>query len=171
MLAQDDFDELTLGQVLLARRLARGLPVAVVLPAATEEALHVVHGDEVETGVGPVERERILLVDDEPLFLTSVEDALRAELSPLEVLRAESSGCVKCRLSESRTQVVFGRGSGDEDYGSGEGNINRLKTMGFFYLTEVWEDSIMPDEEGITPQGLGAPRTSRTPTTTRRASS
>lgn len=54
---------------------------------------------------------------------------------------------------------VFGRGSGDDDYGSGEGNINRLKTMGFFYITEVWEESIMPDEEGITPQGLGAPNT------------
>jgi hypothetical protein len=55
--------------------------------------------------------------------------------------------------------LVFGRGSGDEDLGSGEGNINKLKTMGFFYITEVWEESIMPDEAGITPQGLGAPNT------------
>lgn len=31
--------------------------------------------------------------------------------SSLEVLQAEAKGCVKCRLSESRTQVVFGRGS------------------------------------------------------------
>lgn len=52
---------------------------------------------------------------------------------------------------------VFGMGSGDDDVTSGDGNVNKLRTSGFFYLTEVWEDSIMPDEEGITPQGLGAP--------------
>lgn len=31
----------------------------------------------------------------------------------LEVLSSEASGCTKCRLSEGRTQVVFGRGSAD----------------------------------------------------------
>lgn len=52
----------------------------------------------------------------------------------------------------------LGLGSGDPDgpWG-GTGNVNKLRTAGFWYLTEVWEDSIMPDEEGITPQGLGAP--------------
>lgn len=53
--------------------------------------------------------------------------------------------------------LVAGMGSGDDDPTSGKGNVNKLRTAGFFYLTEVWEDSIMPDEEGITPQGLGAP--------------
>jgi len=53
--------------------------------------------------------------------------------------------------------AVFGMGSGDDDLTSGKGNVNKLRTSGFFYITEVWEDSIMPDEEGITPQGLGAP--------------
>jgi len=53
--------------------------------------------------------------------------------------------------------LVGGLGSGDDDLTSGEGNINKLRTSGFFYITEIWEDSIMPDEEGITPQGLGAP--------------
>ncbi|MBI5473592.1 MAG: hypothetical protein HY961_14730 [Ignavibacteriae bacterium] len=52
---------------------------------------------------------------------------------------------------------VGGMGSGDADPTSGKGNVNKLRTAGFFYITEVWEDSIMPDEEGITPQGLGAP--------------
>jgi hypothetical protein len=52
---------------------------------------------------------------------------------------------------------VFGLGSGDDDVTSGDGNVNKLRTSGFFYVTEIWEDSIMPDEEGITPQGLGAP--------------
>lgn len=52
---------------------------------------------------------------------------------------------------------VFGMGSGDPDKSGGRGNVNKLRTSGFFYLTEIWEDSIMPDEEGITPQGLGAP--------------
>ena len=50
-----------------------------------------------------------------------------------------------------------GMGSGDDDPTGGEGNVNKLRTSGFFYMTEIWEDSIMPDEEGITPQGLGAP--------------
>jgi len=54
---------------------------------------------------------------------------------------------------------VFGMGSGDDDKTSGAGNVNKLRTSGFFYVTEIWEDSIMPDEEGITPQGLGAPNT------------
>jgi hypothetical protein len=53
--------------------------------------------------------------------------------------------------------LVGGMGSGDDDPTSGKGNVNKLRTAGFFYLSEVWEDSIMPDEEGITPQGLGAP--------------
>ncbi|HID39279.1 MAG TPA: hypothetical protein EYP36_07170 [Calditrichaeota bacterium] len=52
---------------------------------------------------------------------------------------------------------VLGMGSGDDDLTKGPGNVNKLRTSGFFYITEVWEDSIMPDEEGITPQGLGAP--------------
>ena len=55
--------------------------------------------------------------------------------------------------------VTFGLGSGDDNLAGGSGNVNKLKTMGFFYITELWEDSIMPDEEGITPQGLGAPNT------------
>ncbi len=53
--------------------------------------------------------------------------------------------------------AVFGRGSGDDDPTSGRGNVNKVRTNGFFYLTEVWEDSLMPDEEGLTPQGLGSP--------------
>lgn len=53
--------------------------------------------------------------------------------------------------------AVAGMGSGDDDPTSGEGNVNKIRTSGFFYMTEIWEDSIMPDEEGITPQGLGAP--------------
>jgi hypothetical protein len=52
---------------------------------------------------------------------------------------------------------VFGMGSGDDDWTGGGGNVNKLATAGFFYVTEIWEDSIMPDEEGISPQGLGAP--------------
>lgn len=35
--------------------------------------------------------------------------------SSLEVLQGEASGCTRCRLSEGRTQVVFGRGSGQAE--------------------------------------------------------
>ncbi len=52
---------------------------------------------------------------------------------------------------------IIGLGSGDDASEAGFTNVNKLRTSGFFYITEVWEDSIMPDEEGITPQGLGAP--------------
>ena len=53
--------------------------------------------------------------------------------------------------------AVLGMGSGDDANKAGFTNVNKLRTSGFFYITEIWEDSIMPDEEGITPQGLGAP--------------
>jgi len=53
--------------------------------------------------------------------------------------------------------LLFGLGSGDGDKTGGAGNLNRIQTMGFFAYTNVWEDSIMPDVEGISPQGLGSP--------------
>ena len=53
--------------------------------------------------------------------------------------------------------ALFGMGSGDGDTTGGPGNLQRLQTMGFFPLTYVWEDSVMPDMEGISPQGLGSP--------------
>jgi hypothetical protein len=53
--------------------------------------------------------------------------------------------------------VLGGMGSGDEDPTSGTGNVNKVSTMGSWALTNVWEDSVMPDLEGITPQGLGSP--------------
>ncbi len=51
----------------------------------------------------------------------------------------------------------LGAGSGDDDVQSGKGNINKVMTQGFFPFTNVWEDSVMPDVEGISPQGLGSP--------------
>jgi hypothetical protein len=56
-----------------------------------------------------------------------------------------------------RFGALFGIGSGDPDVTKGEGNLNRIQTWGFFDLTNVWEDSVMPDIEGISPQGLGSP--------------
>lgn len=53
--------------------------------------------------------------------------------------------------------VVLGFGSGDADVTEGPGNVNKISTMGFFPFTNVWEDSVMPDIEGISPQGLGSP--------------
>ncbi|MGC8916601.1 MAG: hypothetical protein ACP5NF_06435 [Thermoanaerobaculum sp.] len=63
----------------------------------------------------------------------------------------------KLPVGKATLGAVFGLGSGDDDLMSGKGNINKIRTNGFFYVTEIWEDSIMPDEEGITPQGLGSP--------------
>ncbi len=53
--------------------------------------------------------------------------------------------------------MTFGMGSGDDDITSGPGNINKIQTMGLWSLTNVWEDSVMPDVGGIAPQGLGSP--------------
>ncbi len=53
--------------------------------------------------------------------------------------------------------VLAGMGSGDDDPTDGKGNINRIQTAGYWPLTNVWEDSVMPDVGGITPQGLGSP--------------
>jgi hypothetical protein len=65
----------------------------------------------------------------------------------------------KVTLGDDSFQVggIFAQGSGDPDPRSGEGNINRIRTSGTFYITEVWEDSIMPDERGLNPDGLGSP--------------
>jgi hypothetical protein len=53
--------------------------------------------------------------------------------------------------------ATFGMGSGDDDVSGGQGNVNKIMTQGFFPLTNVWEDSVMPDVGGISPQGLGSP--------------
>lgn len=63
----------------------------------------------------------------------------------------------KLPVGKATLGAVFGLGSGDDDPMSGKGNLNKIRTNGFFYVNEIWEDSIMPDEEGITPQGLGSP--------------
>jgi len=63
----------------------------------------------------------------------------------------------KVGLGPGKLGLALGIGSGDDDVMSGDGNINKIRTNGFFYITEVWEDSVMPDELGITPQGLGSP--------------
>jgi hypothetical protein len=53
--------------------------------------------------------------------------------------------------------LVGGVGSGDPDVTGGRGNVNKISTQGFFPLLNVWEDSVMPDVQGISPQGLGSP--------------
>ncbi len=53
--------------------------------------------------------------------------------------------------------LIGGLGSGDPDVTGGAGNVNKISTQGFFSLLNVWEDSVMPDIAGISPQGLGSP--------------
>ncbi|MEZ4650393.1 MAG: alginate export family protein [Candidatus Eisenbacteria bacterium] len=52
--------------------------------------------------------------------------------------------------------LILAQGSGDDDPRTGEGNLTRIATDGGFSITEVWEDSIMPDR-GYYPGGLGSP--------------
>ncbi len=98
-------------------------------------------------------------------YLTGKDKVRNANSGPFQLLDVNNGDLrgynvyVDARLPVGKTTLgaVFGLGSGDDDLMSGKGNINKIRTNGFFYITEIWEDSIMPDEEGITPQGLGSP--------------
>jgi hypothetical protein len=98
-------------------------------------------------------------------YLTGRDDIPNVNSGPNQLLDVNNGDLrgynvyfdAKWPLAKSIIGFVFGRGSGDDDVMSGKGNINKIRTNGFFYITEVWEDSIMPDEGGITPQGLGSP--------------
>jgi len=70
-----------------------------------------------------------------------------------------SNTYAKFALVGSRFELggIYAKGSGDDNVGSGDGNINRIRTDGHFFITEVWEDSIMPEERGLNPDGLGSP--------------
>lgn len=101
-------------------------------------------------------------------YLTGTDDVANVNSGPNQLLDVNNGDLSGYNLYVNASKsvgpkvnvgLVLGRGSGDDDLTSGKGNVNKLKTMGFFYVTEMWEDSIMPDEEGITPQGLGAPNT------------
>ncbi|MFN8548789.1 MAG: hypothetical protein U0527_12690 [Candidatus Eisenbacteria bacterium] len=62
-------------------------------------------------------------------------------------------------LAGSRIELggTFAQGSGDDDPRAGEGNINSIRETGWFYITEVWEDTVALDEDGVAPGGLGSP--------------
>ena len=62
-------------------------------------------------------------------------------------------------LKGSRIEIggTYAQGSGDDDPRGGEGNINSLRSNGWFYITEVWEDTVALDEDGVAPGGLGSP--------------
>jgi hypothetical protein len=107
-----------------------------------------------------------LKLETEANYLFGKDDFARTDSRPLQMLDLNNGDLSGYNLYARATKVltpkadlgfIFGMGSGDDDVTSGKGNVNHLKTMGFFYVSELWDDSIMPDEEGITPQGLGAP--------------
>ncbi len=108
-----------------------------------------------------------LTLDGEFNYLTGKDDVANTAISGVNQLNDVNDGDISgynlyLKANDKVTPKfdiggVFGMGSGDDDLMGGDGNVNKLRTSGFFYVTEVWEDSIMPDEEGITPQGLGAP--------------
>lgn len=94
-----------------------------------------------------------LTVDGEFDYLTGRDDINDLDLSGYNLYgKATFAASDALKLGG-----IFGLGSGDDASDPGFTNVNKLRTSGFFYITEIWEDSIMPDEEGITPQGLGAP--------------
>lgn len=101
----------------------------------------------------------------EGAFLTGKDKVKNANSGPNQLLDVNDGALrgytayldVKLPVGKGTLGGLLGLGSGDEDPMSGNGNITRIRTQGFFYVNEVWEDSVMPDEQGITPQGLGSP--------------
>lgn len=98
-------------------------------------------------------------------LLAGKDDIANANSGPAQLLDVNNGDLrgynlyldAKVPVGKASLGAVLGRGSGDDDPMSGKGNINKIRTNGFFYIAEIWEDSIMPDEQGITPQGLGSP--------------
>lgn len=70
-------------------------------------------------------------------------------------LKAEQA--LMAKKTPLRVSALVGVGSGDADPTGGSGNVNAIQSQGQFTMTNVWEDSIMPDVGGISPQGLGSP--------------
>lgn len=106
-----------------------------------------------------------LALEGEVDWLTGSDDVANASSGPNQLLDVNNGDLegynlyldARRPLGPGTLGAVFGLGSGDDDPMSGKGNLNKIRTNGFFYVTEIWEDSVMPDEEGITPQGLGSP--------------
>lgn len=98
-------------------------------------------------------------------WLTGSDDVANADSGPRQLLDVNNGDLegytlyldAGLPLGPGTLGAKLGMGSGDDDVMSGKGNLTKIRTNGFFYVTEVWEDSVMPDEEGITPQGLGSP--------------
>lgn len=116
-------------------------------------------------GVSAAGRFGVLGVDIEINQLSGVDRVRDEDSGPFE-LRDRNNGdlrgsnvYVRAGLQAGRFELggIFAQGSGDEDVRTGEGNINGLITDGHFFITEVWEDSVMPTQVGLNPDGLGSP--------------
>ncbi len=109
----------------------------------------------------------LVAVKGEIDFLTGTDDISNTSSGPAQVLDVNDGDLSGFNLyvdakvdagpNNFKVGGVIGIGSGDDDPMDGDGNINKIRTNGFFYVNEIWEDSVMPDELGITPQGLGSP--------------
>ena len=73
--------------------------------------------------------------------------------SPLELVAAEASTCIRCRLAEGRTQVVFGMGAPDAwlmFIGEGPGAEEDRQGLPFVGRSGQLLDRLMLEEIGIT---------------------
>jgi uracil-DNA glycosylase len=73
--------------------------------------------------------------------------------TPFEILRDDALGCTRCRLSEGRTQVVFGMGDPEADLmfvGEGPGAQEDLEGLPFVGRSGKLLDRLMAEEMGLT---------------------
>ncbi len=73
--------------------------------------------------------------------------------TPFEVLRDDALGCTRCRLSENRTQVVFGVGDPDADLmfvGEGPGAQEDIEGEPFVGRSGKLLDRLIAEEMGLT---------------------
>lgn len=71
----------------------------------------------------------------------------------LDQLEQEASGCIRCALAESRTQVVFGMGNPDADLlfvGEGPGAEEDRQGVPFVGRSGQLLDKVMGEEMGLT---------------------
>ncbi|MCA9727691.1 MAG: hypothetical protein KC729_08405 [Candidatus Eisenbacteria bacterium] len=115
-------------------------------------------------GVAVASRLGGLRVDLEIDQLKGVDRVPNVDSGPLELLDvnngdlAGSNLYLRAAYTAGRFEIggIYAKGSGDDNVTTGEGNLNRLRTDGRFFITEVWEDGLMPDQ-GVHPDGLGSP--------------
>lgn len=106
-----------------------------------------------------------LRVDAEYDKLSGDDRVANANSGPMELHDVNNGDLTGSNLYARMTLVgsrlelggTFAQGSGDADLTQGEGNLNSLRSDGYFHVLEIWENGLAPGDEGYYPGGFGSP--------------